>query len=105
MRDNIKGGALTETTFLIMLALYEPRHGYAINKLIEEKTKGRVSLGAGTLYKALETLQMKRWIKPCGSGSRKKEYIISEEGKRVVGSEKLRLKQILEIASILTEGD
>lgn len=38
MRDNIKGGALTETTLLILLALYEPRHGYGINKFIEDKT-------------------------------------------------------------------
>ena len=30
MRDNVKGGALTEVTFFILLSLYTPRHGYAI---------------------------------------------------------------------------
>ena len=49
MRDNVKGGALTEVTFLILLALYKPRHGYAIMQFVEEKTCGRVVLGAGTL--------------------------------------------------------
>ena len=28
MRDNTKGGALTEVTFYILLSLYMPKHGY-----------------------------------------------------------------------------
>ena len=27
MRDNAKGGALTEVTFFILLSLYTPKHG------------------------------------------------------------------------------
>ena len=53
MRDNVKGGALTEVTFFILLSLYKPKHGYAIMQFIEEKTGGRLSLGAGTLYGAI----------------------------------------------------
>ena len=30
MRDNAKGGALTEVTFYILLSLYTPKHGYAV---------------------------------------------------------------------------
>ena len=30
MRDNVKGGALTEVTFYILLSLYQPKHGYAV---------------------------------------------------------------------------
>ena len=52
MRDNTKGGALTEVTFYILLSLYTPKHGYAVMQFIEEKTGGRLSLGAGTLYAA-----------------------------------------------------
>lgn len=66
MRDNMKGGALTEVTFYILLSLYAPKHGYAVMQFIEEKTGGRLSLGAGTLYGALNSLQEKKWIKPCG---------------------------------------
>ena len=40
MRDYGKGGALTEVTFYILLALYTPRHGYAVMQFIEEKTGG-----------------------------------------------------------------
>ena len=66
MRDNVKGGALTEVTFFILLSLYTPRHGYAIMQFVEEKTQGRLALGAGTLYGALTSLQKKGWIAPFG---------------------------------------
>ena len=44
MRDNMKGGALTEVTFYILLSLYAPKHGYAVMQFIEEKTGGKVML-------------------------------------------------------------
>ncbi len=50
MRDNAKGGALTEVTFFILLSLYTPKHGYAVMQFIEDNTKGRLTLGAGTLW-------------------------------------------------------
>jgi len=59
MRDNAKGGALTEVTFFILLSLYTPKHGYAVMQFIEDNTKGRLTLGAGTLYGALNSLQEK----------------------------------------------
>ena len=69
MRDNAKGGALTEVTFYILLSLYTPKHGYAVMQFIEEKTYGRLSLGAGTLYGALNSLQDKKWIEPYGDSA------------------------------------
>ena len=83
MRDNAKGGALTEVTFFILLSLYTPKHGYAVMQFIEDNTKGRLTLGAGTLYGALNSLQEKGWIAPFGdSAGRKKEYLITTQGQR-----------------------
>lgn len=82
MRDNVKGGALTETTFFILLSLYSPNHGYGIMQFIKEETQERLSLGAGTLYGAINTLLKKGWIEPYGNNDgRKKEYVITESGK------------------------
>ena len=39
MRDNAKGGALTEVTFYILLSLYTPKHGYAVMQFIEVKNR------------------------------------------------------------------
>lgn len=106
MRDNAKGGALTEVTFYILLSLYTPKHGYAIMQFIEEKTAGRVLLGAGTLYGALNTLQSKSWITPYGNeGDRKKEYQITELGKKIAEKELFRLREIAQTATEIIGGE
>ncbi len=100
MRDHVKGGALTEVTFYILLALYQPRHGYAVMQWIEERTEGRLLLGAGTLYGALNALQDKGWIRPCGDEeSRRKEYVITPLGKETAEKEMKRLKQLVDAAA------
>ncbi len=105
MRDNTRGGALTEVTFFILLSLYTPKHGYAIMQFIENETKGRLLLGAGTLYGALNTLQEKGWIAPCGtSDGRKKEYQITEEGKAVARTELERLHSLVNTAERIIGG-
>ena len=104
MRNHVKGGALTEVTFFILLSLYTPRHGYAVMQFIEDETDGRLSLGAGTLYGALNTLQEKGWIRPCGSdGGRKKEYLITPEGKDVAEAELQRLHSLVKTAEKIME--
>lgn len=104
MRDNIKGGALTEVTFFVLLSLYQPKHGYAIMQFIEEKTNGRLALGAGTLYGALTSLEEKGWIAPFGdTGGRKKEYIITSAGKDVCNKEISRLKELVRVAKNIME--
>ncbi len=98
-KDNVKGGALTEVTFLILLSLYEPRHGYAVMQFIEEMTDGRLTLGAGTLYGALTTLEKKGWIEPFGEDTgRRKEYLITSVGKETADRELKRLERLTQIA-------
>ncbi|MCM1459678.1 MAG: PadR family transcriptional regulator [Bacteroides sp.] len=106
MRDNIKGGALTEVTFFILLSVYQPKHGYAIMQFVEEKTDSRLILGAGTLYGALTSLEEKGWIIQCSNtGGRKKEYIITNAGKEVCNKEIIRLKELVKIAEDIMEED
>ena len=92
-----KGGALTEITLLILLSLHEVNHGYGIMQYVKEATNGRVSLGAGSLYGALTTLERKGWIKAdiTQSDDRKKAYQITTEGKQQIRQEKERLLSIL----------
>lgn len=104
-KDNVKGGALTEVTFLILLSLYEPRHGYAVMQFIEEMTDGRLTLGAGTLYGALTTLEKKGWIEPSGEDdNRRKVYRITGEGKAIAVRERERLEKITRVASDIIGG-
>ena len=105
MRDNARGGALTEVTFFILLALYRPKHGYAIMQFIEEKTGGRLVLGAGTLYGALNTLLDKGWIEPYGAQQgRKKEYSMTQQGRQAAEKELARLRLLVQTAGDVMEG-
>jgi len=104
MRDNIKGGALTEVTFFILLSLYKPKHGYAIMQFIEDETHGRLILGAGSLYGAINSLLAKKWIEPYGiNTTRKKEYVITSLGKKITRQEIKRIDEILKIADKIVE--
>lgn len=105
MRDNVKGGALTEVTFFILLALHEPRHGYAIMQFVEEKTDGRLVIGAGSLYGALDSLSKKGWIELYDDTDiRKKEYRITDLGRSVAERELERLKKLTLLADEIIGG-
>jgi len=95
--DNIPQGALTEAVFYILLSLLVPRHGYAVMQNVEKLTQGRVVLGAGTLYGAINTLLEKRWIGTVDAGRdlRKKEYVTTNLGRKVLQGEMSRLEELL----------
>ena len=97
MPESFDRGALTEAVYYILLSLHEPMHGYAIMQNIERLTGGRVALGAGTLYGAINALVQKRWIEAVSAenDSRKKEYAITDGGRAVFRSELDRLGELL----------
>lgn len=104
MRDNVKGGALTEVTFTILLALYTPRHGYGVMQFVEELTGGRLALGAGTLYGALNTLWEKGWIEPLEGETRKKEYVVTALGREAAERELARMRELAASAAEIIGG-
>ena len=102
-RDNLSSGALTETTLLVLLCLYNELHGYGIKLKIEKKTKGRVILGMGTLYGALTNLEEKNWIRESSREGRRVNYIITEEGKSQIDNEQNRLRELLALVNNIKE--
>ena len=89
---------LTEALFYILLATRRPVHGYGIIQEVAEMTGGRVSLGPGTLYGAINSLLEKGWIilYSAEAGSRrKKEYLITETGRAVFAGELQRLRELV----------
>lgn len=97
---------LTEAFFYILLALRKPNHGYGIIQEIEAITKGRVVLGAGTLYGALQTMQKRGWIQIYSldtESRKKKEYILTNAGKQAFERERTRLEELLNNAKMMGE--
>ena len=87
--------ALTETTYYILLSLYQPLHGYGIMQRAAELSGGRVRLAAGTLYGALNALVEKGWIMLLPVEGRKKEYRLTPRGLEVLQKELARLRELV----------
>jgi DNA-binding PadR family transcriptional regulator len=67
---------------LLALALIaeQPRHGYELIKLIEEKTSGAYSPSPGVVYPTLTFLEEAGYVTAESEGA-KKRYTITEEGR------------------------
>ena len=92
------GIPITESTYYILLAVLKPNHGYGIIQKVEELTNGRVVLGPGTLYGAINTLLEKKWIMLYSeekNSRKKKEYLITEGGRKILIKEIERLEELI----------
>lgn len=86
---------LTEQMFYILLLLKNECCGTDIMKKVEEITKGRIKIGAGTLYALLEDFEKAEYIRETKIEGRKRSYIITEKGTDALIREKKRLEILL----------
>ena len=73
---------------------------------LTEATGGRVVLGAGTLYGALQTLQKRKWIQVYSldtESRKKKEYVLTDLGRQAFERERDRLEELLNNAKMMGE--
>ena len=98
---------LTPATFHILVTLAdEPAHGYLIKRVVEERTRGAVRLGAGTLYSGLRRMEKDELIEeveaPAGeeaeAGARWRFYAITPRGREALRDEVERLEADLAAA-------
>lgn len=91
--------AMTEAVYYILLSMRTPNHGYGIIQNTLELTGGRLELGAGTLYGAINTLLDKGWIQLYSEDKKsrkKKQYILTELGLSALQQEIARLEELVE---------
>ena len=85
---------------LLLTLAAGPLHGYGIRREVEERTKGRIVLAAGTLYETLQRLGRLGLIEEVETppeaeeqaSSRWRFYEATAIGKRVVRAELARLE-------------
>jgi DNA-binding PadR family transcriptional regulator len=97
---------LTEALFYILLAVRTPNHGYGIIQDVSEMTGGRVILGPGTLYGAINSMLSKGWISLYSEDKesrKKKEYLLTSMGKEVFKNEVKRLNELVKNAQKMDE--
>ena len=83
---------LTETTYYILLALIEPRHGYVVMQKVREMSRGSVEVGPGTLYGAFSKLLKEDFIRIVREDHRRKTYTLTEKGKALLREQIGRLE-------------
>jgi len=79
---------------LLILSLVEQRarHGYEINKLIEERSDGRIRFKVASLYPLLYRLEARgwiagRWVERAGE-RRRRFYRLTPTGRRVLAEQR-----------------
>ena len=85
---------MSETMFYILFSMQEERHGYAVMQYVKELTKGRIILGAGTIYQSLGKLENDGLITQIKEEDRKKVYKITDIGTQILLEEVQRIKEI-----------
>ena len=88
--------AMSETAYYMLLSLTKERHGYGIMQHVGELTKGRINLGAGTVYGTLLKFEKADLIRMTKEEEKRKYYKITPEGKQVLNRELGRLKELCE---------
>jgi DNA-binding PadR family transcriptional regulator len=97
---------LPEATFHILIALAGgERHGYAVIQEVERATAGKLRLGAGTLYRALQRMLEQGLIvetadrpAPEEDDERRRYYRITSEGREAARAEAQRLAGMVRLA-------
>ena len=78
---------------LLILSLLEaqPRHGYDIGTLIEQRSRGRLRFNVASLYPLLYRLERRgwiqgRWVEKAGQ-RRRRYYRLTAEGKKILAAQ------------------
>lgn len=97
---------LPTATFHILMALADDdRHGYAVMQDVAERTRGAVTLSAGTLYRTFQRLLEQGLIvevderpAPDLDDERRRYYRMTKFGREVAEAETVRLSGLVRLA-------
>ena len=92
---------------LLLLSVLEPRprHGYELNKLIYQRSRGRLAFHIDSLYPMLYRLEERGWIKGAWvekAGERRRRfYRVTAEGRRVLAAQRQTWASFVEAVGLV----
>jgi PadR family transcriptional regulator PadR len=96
---------------LLILSLIElrPRHGYEINKLIEERSEGALKFNVASFYPLLYRLENRgfisgRWVEKAGQ-RRRRYYQLTAQGKTVLKEQRSSWVGFVNAVNRITEAE
>ena len=97
---------LTEQMFYILLCLKNECYGLDILDRVPAMTKGRVTVGSGTLYNLLEQFLAEGFIRETKVEGRRRSYILTDKGMEILDKEYARIQaQAEDYRRIIRKGD
>jgi PadR family transcriptional regulator PadR len=96
---------------LLILSLLEfrARHGYEINKLIEQRSDGALSFRVASLYPLLYRLEKRGWIRGKWleqAGQRRRRYYrLTEQGHKILAARRRTWKLFVGAVHRITEAE
>jgi len=93
---------------LLILSLVEdqPRHGYDIGNLIEQRSSGALKFNVASLYPLLYRLEKRRWIQGRWvekAGQRRRRYYrLTAEGKKILAAQRNSWRDFVEAINLIT---
>lgn len=87
---------LTEPMFYILLCLRQECCGADVMARVAQLTRGRVSVGPGTLYNLLDSFLQAGMIRETAVAGRKRSYLLTAKGRETLDAEYRRLLALTE---------
>jgi len=93
MKDLAPSDVLRGTLDLLVLKTLtlEPMHGWGISQRIQQMSRSVLDVNQGSLYPALQRLELKEWIdsewRASDNNRRAKYYRLTAKGRRALGAE------------------
>ena len=93
---------------LLILSLVEdqPRHGYEIGTLIEQRSGGLLRFNVASLYPLLYRLEKRswiqgRWVEKAGQ-RRRRYYRLTSEGKKILAKQRNSWREFVAAMNLIT---
>ena len=94
-----ESGELADAAIHVLLALTQPRHGYAVMQFLEHESNGSIVLGPASLYTTLKKLVKAGFIEEADSDDGKRRtYHLTPHGRDVLVRNIERRRQLLTMA-------
>ncbi|MFY9263428.1 MAG: helix-turn-helix transcriptional regulator [Actinomycetaceae bacterium] len=96
-------GELPDAALNILLALLEPRHGYAIMQFLDDESRGNVVIGPASLYTTLKKLVASGYISEVETEGNRRIYHITALGSETLLENIEYRRQLLQMAERIME--
>lgn len=101
--SGFESGKLADAALHVLLALVQPRHGYAVMQFLDQESKGSIALGPASLYTTLKKLVEAGLIEELDVDDSRRVYHLNAKGREVLVNNIKRRRQLLAMADHIME--